>query len=145
MKKITINQIEDAIQRAKNLLSQGLPPSEPLHFLLENNIRYRYRGIKHFEEFCLFCFDCTVEALQKIYLEDKHTLGLITQALKIKHQGWNTNLYPVAGFKYRPAGTSRDAALRRLKNNRPDLYQKVIDGELSANAAAIAAGFRKKK
>jgi hypothetical protein len=34
-------------------------------------------------------------------------------------------------------------ALRRLKRDRPDLAEKVITGELSANAAAIEAGFRK--
>lgn len=41
-------------------------------------------------------------------------------------------------------GTSLTYALRRLKRDRPDLAEKVIAGELSANAAAIAAGFRKK-
>jgi hypothetical protein len=34
--------------------------------------------------------------------------------------------------------------LARLKRDRPDLAEKVIAGELSANAAAIEAGFRKK-
>ena len=35
-------------------------------------------------------------------------------------------------------------ALRRLKRDRPDLAERVMSGELSANAAAIEAGFRKK-
>lgn len=35
-------------------------------------------------------------------------------------------------------------SLKRLKRDRPDLADKVIAGELSANAAAIEAGFRKK-
>lgn len=34
--------------------------------------------------------------------------------------------------------------LRRLKRDRPDLALRVIAGEMSANAAAIEAGFRKK-
>jgi hypothetical protein len=34
--------------------------------------------------------------------------------------------------------------LRRLKRDRPDLAQKVIGGDLSAHAAAIEAGFRKR-
>ena len=41
-------------------------------------------------------------------------------------------------------GTSRAYVLARLKRDRPDLAQRVIDAELSANAAAIEAGFRKK-
>lgn len=43
-----------------------------------------------------------------------------------------------------PTGTSRDAALRRLRKDRPDLHAKVLAGDLSAHAAAIDAGFRKK-
>jgi hypothetical protein len=39
-------------------------------------------------------------------------------------------------------GTSYN--VRRLKRDRPDLYQQVIDGTLTPNAAAIQAGFRRK-
>ena len=44
----------------------------------------------------------------------------------------------------RPTGTSRAAALRRLRKDRPDLHTRVLGGELSAHAAMIEAGFRKK-
>lgn len=44
----------------------------------------------------------------------------------------------------RPTGTSRDAALRRLRKDRPDLHQKVLEG-MSAHAAMVQAGFRKVK
>lgn len=43
-----------------------------------------------------------------------------------------------------PSGTSAEAAIRRLRKYRPDLHAKVVAGELSANAAAIQAGFRKR-
>jgi hypothetical protein len=42
-------------------------------------------------------------------------------------------------------GNSKAYTVSRLKNNRPDLFEKVVSGELSANAAAIQAGFRKVK
>ena len=42
-------------------------------------------------------------------------------------------------------GTSKNYTLARLKRDRPDLAQRVVDGELSANAAAIEAGFRKRQ
>ena len=42
-------------------------------------------------------------------------------------------------------GTNPTYTLRRLKRDRPDLAQKVIDGDMSANAAAIEAGFRKRR
>jgi hypothetical protein len=40
-------------------------------------------------------------------------------------------------------GTTSDYTKRRLKRDRPDLYEKVISGDMTANAAAIEAGFRK--
>src|ERR1041385_1521249 len=40
-------------------------------------------------------------------------------------------------------GTSREYALQRLEENRPDLYAQVVAKELSANRAMILAGFRK--
>ncbi len=39
-------------------------------------------------------------------------------------------------------GTSETYTIARLKRDRPALAQKVISGEMSANAAAIEAGFR---
>jgi hypothetical protein len=41
-------------------------------------------------------------------------------------------------------GNSEPYTIRRLKRDRPELAEKVLNGELSANAAAIEAGFRKK-
>lgn len=40
-------------------------------------------------------------------------------------------------------GNSRAYTLARLKRERPDLFDKVCAGEVSANAAAIKAGWRK--
>jgi hypothetical protein len=44
----------------------------------------------------------------------------------------------------RPSGNSAAAALRRLERQRPDLLDRVLAGELSAHAAMIEAGFRKR-
>lgn len=41
-------------------------------------------------------------------------------------------------------GNSRSYTVARLKQHNPELFQRVVSGELSANAAAIQAGFRKK-
>ena len=40
-------------------------------------------------------------------------------------------------------GTDPTYTLKRLKRDHPELANAVINGELSANAAAIQAGFRK--
>lgn len=41
-------------------------------------------------------------------------------------------------------GNSLSYTLRRLKKERPDLFEKVTSGQMTANQAAIEAGFRKK-
>lgn len=42
-------------------------------------------------------------------------------------------------------GTSREAGLRRLRKDRPDLHIEVVAGRLSTHAAMVRAGFRKRK
>jgi hypothetical protein len=55
----------------------------------------------------------------------------------IENQGNNITLISTRG-------TSETYTVARLKRDNPELAQKVINGELSPNAAAIQAGFRKK-
>ena len=43
-----------------------------------------------------------------------------------------------------PSGTSREAGLRRLRKDRPDLHAEVLVGHLSAHAAMVQAGFRRR-
>jgi hypothetical protein len=52
------------------------------------------------------------------------------QPSKLKHQ--------------RPTGTSQSAALRRLRKDRPDLLELVLNGDMSAHGAMVKAGFRPK-
>lgn len=44
----------------------------------------------------------------------------------------------------RPAGTSRDRALRKLRADSPSLHAEVLAGRISAHAAMVQAGFRRK-
>jgi hypothetical protein len=46
------------------------------------------------------------------------------------------------GFTKPRRGTTAASTLARLKRDTPELADKVVSGEMSANAAAIAAGFR---
>lgn len=45
----------------------------------------------------------------------------------------------------RPTGRTREYALRRLQNMRPDLHGQVVNGELSPNKALIEAGLRERR
>jgi hypothetical protein len=42
-----------------------------------------------------------------------------------------------------PTGTSREAALRKLRKDRPDLHEQVVNGDKTPHAAMLEAGFRK--
>lgn len=42
-----------------------------------------------------------------------------------------------------PSGTSREAGLRRLRKDRPDLHAEVLAGRLSTHKAMVRAGFRR--
>lgn len=44
----------------------------------------------------------------------------------------------------RPDGNTRSYALRRLRNEAPELHARVLNGDLSSHAAMLEAGFRKK-
>ena len=44
----------------------------------------------------------------------------------------------------RPTGTSEAATVRRLRKDRPDLHAQYLANQISANAAAVLAGFRPK-
>jgi hypothetical protein len=43
----------------------------------------------------------------------------------------------------RPAGNTRAYALRRLREQRPDIHARVLTGELSPHAGMVEADFRK--
>lgn len=53
--------------------------------------------------------------------------------------------HAVPAKKKADAGNSRAYTLVRLKNERPDLFEKVVAKELTANRAAIEAGWRKQE
>ena len=80
-----------------------------------------------------------IRTIKNICRDDAVALDAIDKATQnepCKHAVDNVN--------GRPAGNSRDAALRRLRKDQPELHAKVLSGELSAHAAMVEAGYRKK-
>jgi hypothetical protein len=57
-------------------------------------------------------------------------------------QGARTDLFDNIQEVKAPTGTSQSAALRRLRNNKPELHARVLAGELSPHAAMVQAGYR---
>ena len=88
---------------------------------------------------------------RQIVQDDKPALDALDQALQVTSgapvgnqnaSNDKTTVDNIHSCSDRPSGTSESAALRRLRKDRPDLHAKVLDGELSAHAAAVQAGFR---
>jgi hypothetical protein len=73
--------------------------------------------------------------MKNICRDDMEALDLINGVVRNP-----AHLHPdVDNVHVRPAGTTRDRALRRLRDHRPDLHARVIAKEISAHAAIIEA------
>lgn len=84
-----------------------------------------------------------IDTLERLCRDDAEAITLLRQATtNPKHvhvpDSDNVTITP-------DRGNTRAYTLDRLSRERPDLYERVINKELSANAAAIEAGWRKRK
>ncbi|MFD5798636.1 hypothetical protein ACFWIO_34920 [Streptomyces diastatochromogenes] len=86
----------------------------------------------------------TVELMKKIVADDPVAADLLDQAL-VGRGGERTDLVDNMHEVVRPSGTSKEAGLRRLRKDRPDLHAEVLAGTLSTHAAMVKAGFRQRK
>lgn len=108
--------------------------------------RYEY---KTFRDYLAKWSQFGFEDLQKLFSDDPEILTLLSQADTGKHGGDHGNQYTGGKIRNPNIGTAgvcsetKSYQLRRLSDQRPDLHARVVSGELSANRAAILAGFRK--
>lgn len=88
--------------------------------------------------------------IEAVIRDDVEALAMWREEMTEEHGGDHGNQY--TGGKNNNVilaapvqGNSRSYTVARLKQQAPELFEKVVSGELSANAAAIQAGFRKVK
>lgn len=86
------------------------------------------------------------DKIQAVIQDDPEALAMFREAMKGEagrpaSEESNNNIIGLKAVQ----GTSKAYTCDRLKRERPDLFEEVVAGKLSANAAAIKAGFRKKK
>lgn len=93
----------------------------------------------------------TVKELERLCSDNNAALDAIGRALEgeaIGDKGGRPSsektLYNIQGYSA-PTGTTSTAAIRRLRKDRPDLLDSVLEGELSPHAAMVEAGFRPRK
>jgi len=89
----------------------------------------------------------SIDKVEKLIRDDPEALAMFRKAVTREHGGDRHS----EAFKSdnvtleRPErGNTRAYTLDRLYREAPELYKAVCDGAMSANAAAIEAGFRKK-
>lgn len=85
-----------------------------------------------------------VAVIENAIKHDDDALRMFRDAM-LKPEGRQSVTGNNVTSKQRVTGNSKAYTLSRLSKQAPNLYQQVVAGELSANAAAIAAGFRKVK
>lgn len=85
----------------------------------------------------------SVALVRRVVADDLVAVDLLNQALSGR-QGARTDLVDNIHEVPRPDGTSKAAALRRLRKDAPELHAEVLAGHLSAHAAMLQAGFRKR-
>ncbi len=78
--------------------------------------------------------------IEAVIRDDAEVLAMWREAMK--QQGKRNILDNV---REAPAGNSRSYTVSRLQREAPELFAQVAAGKISANAAAIKAGFRKRK
>lgn len=99
--------------------------------------------------------ETTVSMVKKIIesIEDEgeraELLDLLDRALQ-RHGGGSTKIILTDDIVHsendleRPSGNSESAAHRRLRKSAPKLHAEVLAGRLSAHAAMVKAGFRRR-
>jgi hypothetical protein len=147
-----VSQLRDAISEG----AAGLSDVPMLLKCVLREGRWRERTIKtggtvRFERFEEFVATKPLEGLgadmgliKRICSADPEAVDLLDRALQresSKHVGALDNIQGTR--EPAPTGTSAARAVRRLREDRPDLHAKVIAGEVSPHAAMLEAGFRK--
>jgi len=129
-------------QLIKRILNEGMWMDRIIHATGE---RQKYEE----HEFAKFVQDdppeglgATVDILKDLCKNDPEALTMLRKATN--KQGHRSDLHDNITEDARKTGTAKDYTLDRLSRERPDLYGAVVEGEMSANAAAIKAGFRTK-
>lgn len=86
----------------------------------------------------------TMDLIERVVADDPVTLDLLDRAMQRPSHRPTTvdNINGSGDGLERPAGTSKDHALRKLRKDAPELHAKVLANEMTAHAAMIQAGFR---
>ena len=88
----------------------------------------------------------SIDTIKRLCYDNPEVLALIAKSLEVG-QGKRTDLFggdnePPDNVSKLSYGNSKSQTLKTLKREKPEFYEKVIAGEMSANKAAIESGLR---
>lgn len=87
----------------------------------------------------------TVRQLKHLCRDDKPALDAIDRATQREaHRPVSNNNVITSSAEKTVQGNSETYALRKLRKDRPDLHERVLEDEISPHAAMIEAGFRQR-
>ena len=90
-----------------------------------------------------------IEDVERMIASDPEALADFREAIKGHEGGDKRSTKAITGYNItsdeRVTGTGKAYTLSRLKRETPELFASVVRGEMSANAAAVKAGWRKVK
>lgn len=133
----------NSISAVPGLLKQVIREDAWREYTLPNlSVVRKYTTFREFSEKVL---RASIEDLMNLCTKDAEAKDLLVKVTKGK-QGKRNDLFDnVKEVNTKPPTGNSDAyALCKLNKDRPDLHAKVISGELTANKAMVAAGFRHK-
>lgn len=131
----------NSISAVPGLLKQVIKEDAWREYTLPNSSVVR--KYTNFAEFTEKVLRATIEDLKNLCQKDKEALVLLREVTT------NPNHRPVTNDNVITSkseqGNSKAYSLDKLKRDRPDLFEKVVNNELSANKAMVEAGFRRKQ
>lgn len=86
----------------------------------------------------------TIELITRLLQGDMEALSMWDEALQRPAHRPSEAQITLDNIQGYPSGTSQARALRKLRTDAPQLHQEVLQGHLSAHAAMVQAGYRKR-
>lgn len=135
---------DTGLSNVPGLLKRVIKEDSWRHRLIE-----RTGVIAEFDSFIQFVHEQPLEGLgsdiktlERLCFEDVEALTLLKDVTR--QQGHRTDLHNNVMEVKQVQGNSKSYTVHRLERERPDLYEQVLTGDITPNAAAIEAGFRSK-
>ncbi|MFD5508180.1 hypothetical protein ACFWIB_10450 [Streptomyces sp. NPDC127051] len=143
---------DHGLKAVPGLLKRVLQEGAWRSFVTQRGERVEY---DRFEDFVvrppLKGLGASVELVRTLIRNDAEALDLFDVAVQGGHGGnRHSDSFKLHNIQLEeekataPSGTSREAGLRRLRKDRPDLHADVLAGTLTTHAAMVKAGFRRR-